>query len=95
MSAPFAGVLERPEEAATPSTRPLLHADFRLCESLEGTIEIQRGEADGSPVAPFAQFVSKTSHPMHGEGPTIFASAVTDRITYSGGKNDDSTIQDT
>jgi hypothetical protein len=95
MTAPFAAVLERPEEETAPRARPLLHGDFRFCHPLEGTLPIQQGDPADSAAAPFARFVSKTSHPMTGEGPTIFASAVTDRATRCSGAVDDNQILDT
>jgi hypothetical protein len=70
-----------------------LSSDLRFSDRL-GRVPAGVGEALDSDAAPFARFVSKTSFPITGNGADVTASAATDTTTHSGGRNDDSSLDD-
>jgi hypothetical protein len=88
---PFASTLERPGEAER--ERPVMNGEIRFCDD-HGKLVGGKGETPTSRAIPFARFVAKTSFPVSGDGAVIVASFATDTTTRSGGRSDDSSLDD-
>lgn len=88
---PFASTLQRTVELKP--ERPLLNAEIRFCDDHSQPIS-GMGEVPTSRAIPFARFAAKSSFPVSGEGAVIVASFATDTRTYSGGRGDDSSLDD-